>query len=142
MKATTSIPLNLYKDKHLQQRKDLKPGYWQKSLLENEIQSRMEIHIIEYQDNLQKYCYNYVMAMFIYLSISHDMDREIQMEIDHLNEQKFTRICSKRGVLYPPREIKCDHCSSKVISNNRSCKKEHEEVHKLPKYFGTGEKIL
>lgn len=80
MKATTSIPLNLYKDKHLQQRKNLKPGYWQKSLLENEIQSRMEIHIIEYQDNLQKFCYNYVMAMFIYLSISHDMKKSCRQD--------------------------------------------------------------
>ena len=55
----------------------------------------MEVLITENQENCQRYCYNYTMTMFIYLTKYHDMEREIQEEIDHLNKSKLTRICKQ-----------------------------------------------
>ena len=123
----------------VQFRNDLMPCHWQTGLTETDVQAAMEEKKSACEKDFTECRYAYIESLFIYLSSSHDMDKEIVIQMQKLDDAHLTRICNDCGALYPKRKQKCDDCGGLVSANVPDDDKHTYYVKPLPKYFSIGE---
>ena len=76
----------------------------------------MEKEIVEIQNNLQGYHYNYLFSLFKFLSTSNDMDDLILKEISTLENPPSNRFCRNCNKNYFSQKQKCDDCGCSIVS--------------------------
>ena len=76
----------------------------------------MEKEIVEIQNNLQEYHYNYLFSLFKFLSTSSDVDDLILKEISTLGNSPSNRFCSNCNKNDFNQKQKYDDCGCSIIS--------------------------